>query len=42
MISVHYINTSYNVKNPVMRVHLFFTDTVDEKRVRGLFYFTDD
>ncbi len=23
MISVHYINTSYNVKNTVMRVHLF-------------------
>ena len=37
MISVHYINTSYNVKNAVMRVHLFFSDTVDEKKYAGCF-----
>lgn len=37
MISVHYINTSYNVKNAVMRVHLFFTDTIDEKEYAGCF-----
>ena len=37
MISVHYINTSYNVKNAVMRVHLFFSDTINENAYAGCF-----
>lgn len=30
MIGLHYLNTSYHVKNTVMRVHLFLTDKLSE------------
>ena len=37
MISIHYINTSYEVKNTVMRIHLFIGTNLDEDSYRGCF-----
>lgn len=37
MISVHYINTSYTVKNTVMRVHLFLGDQIIPEYYAGCF-----
>ena len=37
MISMHYINTSYEVENTVMRVHLFKKAELCEKNYRGCF-----
>lgn len=37
MISIHYINTSYRVKNTVMRVHVFNRNVFDEKYYLGCF-----
>lgn len=37
MISVHYINTSYNVQNTVIRVHLFMSSEINRKDYLGFF-----
>lgn len=37
MISVHYINTSYHVKNSVMRVHLFLGNKIEQHSYLGFF-----
>lgn len=37
MISIHYINTSYEVKNTVLRIHLFSTCQVQESAYLGCF-----
>lgn len=37
MISLHYINTSYEVRNTVMRVHLFAKNKMQEKYYKGCF-----
>lgn len=37
MISTHYINTSYEVKNTVMRIHLFIGENLDADFYRGCF-----
>ncbi len=37
MVGMHYINTSYEVENTVMRIHLFKKNKVREKHYRGCF-----
>lgn len=37
MISVHYINTSYNVKSTVMRIHIFHKKIIDQEFYLGCF-----
>lgn len=37
MISIHYINTSYAVKNTVMRVHLFVKKEISQDKYAGCF-----
>ncbi|MDE6386778.1 MAG: hypothetical protein K2L82_03090 [Lachnospiraceae bacterium] len=37
MVGMHYINTSYEVENTVMRIHLFKKKKVSEKHYRGCF-----
>lgn len=37
MIGMHYINTSYQVENTVMRIHLFTSDVVEEEHYIGCF-----
>lgn len=37
MISTHYINTSYEVKNTAMRIHLFIGTKLDVNSYRGCF-----
>ncbi len=37
MISIHYINTSYAVKNTVMRVHLFLKKEISQDEYAGCF-----
>lgn len=37
MISTHYINTSYEVKNTVMRIHFFVDTKLDADSYRGCF-----
>lgn len=37
MISIHYLNTSYNVQNSVMRVHIFAQNTLDNEVYVGFF-----
>ena len=37
MVSMHYINTSYQVENTVMRIHLFKEREMDEEGYRGCF-----
>lgn len=37
MVSIHYINTSYEVKNTVMRIHLFSEKKIDSGAYLGCF-----
>lgn len=37
MISIHYLNTSYNVQNSVMRVHIFGQNILDNEVYVGFF-----
>lgn len=37
MVSVHYINTSYEVQNTVMRIHLFIAPTLNSDNYIGFF-----
>lgn len=37
MISIHYINTSYKVRNNVMRIHIFLRNEITEESYGGFF-----
>ena len=39
MISVHYINTSYEVKNTVIRVHIFLGKEMSQQAYGGFLHF---
>lgn len=41
MVSVHYINTSYRVRNTVMRVHLFLRQEISQESYLGFFTLRD-